>query len=517
MRALGKLDEAGANAAEAVQLLGGLRAAGDKTEATAIALALAYSAQSRVLESRNDPADLPTSQRGLALLEPFLNGPTASVAAQRAYVVIATRIGFAQQQANHYEESVGTEREVMRVAAALGARDLRDLDMGAYYAEACGWLVQALESLGRYTEARRDSEECLTVSEGVLARRPGYRLALHAEQVITGILGAVAQDELDPREAQRAGLRQEQVSETLFKLDPANIVSINNFAVAEGQLWYAYWSAGRLHEAMPYQLKQLELARRAAAGGARFYVNLGGVTGATVYSQSTLGDEAGARATLAAIQPFLEKLRREPQASTTASLLYAGNKMQQSYAALQRDDLPGAKRLAGEAVQDLEALAPEGDVQTNTKAGILHFAYDVQGEAQYLTGDFAAAERSEARAAELRKTLGVDATDDHRRLNTLATWLAMAQARQGHTEQAASTIAPVAKFDRELAARNRGDAWVSFELAAALYAQALAEPGQRHALLQEAAALIDGLAPQLKALHDVLQWRERVQKGQRGG
>ena len=37
-----------------------------------------------------------------------------------------------------------TEREAMHVATGLGARDLADLDMGAYYAEACAWLVTAL-------------------------------------------------------------------------------------------------------------------------------------------------------------------------------------------------------------------------------------------------------------------------------------------------------------------------------------------------------------------------------------
>jgi len=68
LRTLGQLDVAGANADEAVKLLDGLRASGDRSEATTIALALAYAAQGRVLESRTDPADLATSQRAVALL-----------------------------------------------------------------------------------------------------------------------------------------------------------------------------------------------------------------------------------------------------------------------------------------------------------------------------------------------------------------------------------------------------------------------------------------------------------------
>jgi hypothetical protein len=42
-----------------------------------------------VPESRRDPADLPTSQRAVALLQPPLTGAAASAGAKRAYVEIA--------------------------------------------------------------------------------------------------------------------------------------------------------------------------------------------------------------------------------------------------------------------------------------------------------------------------------------------------------------------------------------------------------------------------------------------
>jgi hypothetical protein len=516
-RTLGKLDVAGENADEAVQLLGKLRDAGDASEATTIALALAYAAQGRVLENRSDPADLATGQLGAALLRPLATAPGASAAARRAFVEVAFRIGFEQQAANHPEDAVRTEREVMQVAAGLGARNLTDLDMGAYYAEACGWLVTSLESLGRYTEARSTSEECLTVSEGVLERRPGYRLALHAEQVIAGQLVAVAQDELDPKEALRAGMRQEQVSQTLLNLDPGNVVSINNLAVAEGYLQGAFGSAGRLHEAMPYLLKQLELARRATAGGATFYLNLAGVVGSAVYQQALLGDDAGARATIAATQPFYEKLRQsEPKGSTIVGIVYAGNKLHEAFAALERDDLADARRNATDSVRDLEAITPKGGSQKFLKVLILRYGNDFVGEAEYRLGDFVAAERAMARAVDQRKASGADAIGDRRDLNGLLTWLAMMQARQGHRDEAAKTIAPAVKSERELAARNHGDQWVPFELGCALYAQALAEPGQRAALLREAAALMNGLAPEIGALHDAQRWRKWIQQAQQG-
>src|SRR4029077_11693808 len=162
LRSLGNLDVAGANAAEAVQLLGRLRDAGDRSEATTIALALAYGAQARVLESRNDAADLPTAQRAAELLRPLAEAPDASVAARRAYVEILVRIGYKQQASvNRNEDAVGTEREVIRIATDLAARNLSDLDVEAYYAEAGDGTVQAIESRGRYDEARRMGEDSM--------------------------------------------------------------------------------------------------------------------------------------------------------------------------------------------------------------------------------------------------------------------------------------------------------------------------------------------------------------------
>jgi hypothetical protein len=517
LRALGGLDLAGANADEAVQLLGKLRDGGDRSESTAIALALAYSAQGRVLESRSDPQDLGTNERGLALLQPLIAQAKASVAARRAYVQVGVRIGYEQGVRNRIEEGVRTEREVMKVAEGLGGRDLRDLDMGAYYAEAGGWAGTGLESLGRLAEARRISEDCLTVAQGVLDRRPGYRLALHAEQILTGTLVSVAQDELDPKQALAAGLRQEQVSLTLLKLDPGNVVSFNNLGVAEQQLWYALWSAGRLKESVPYLAKQVDAAEHATAGGASFYLNHAGAVGNSVYARAMIGDAAGAQAALATGQRFLEKLRSEPEGSAAVTLIDSGRKMQEGFAAFERDDLSAAGRLAGDAIQELESVTPQGGSERVTKTVILHFAYEFAGYAQFLSGDFAAAERSEAKAAELRKQLGVDEMGDRRELNSLLTWVAMAQARQSHLAEAAATIAPVVKFEREVAVKNHGDRWVPFELAGALYAQALAEPARRASLLGEALALINGLAPELRALHDARMWRTLILRAQSPG
>jgi hypothetical protein len=513
LRTLGQLDVAGANADEAVRLLTGLRDGGDRSEATLIALALADAAQARVLESRGDPRDLPTNERAVALLQPLISASPPSPAAQRAYVTIATRIGWEQGSAHKLEEAVRTEREVMGVATALGARDLRDLDMAAYYAEAGGWLATSLVGLGRYDEGRRASNDSLAVADRVLERRPGDRLALHAEQVLTGMLAQAAEDELDPAAALGPAARQEQASLTLLKLDPNNVTSLNNLAVAEGQLADALWSAGRLRESMPYRLKQLDAQRRAAAGGAQFVETYSGALVGVVFAQASLGDAAAATSTLAAGKPQLAQwLRNEPASSAAVVLSYAGYAIAEAFAAYERDDYGAAGRAASGAVRSLQAMTPQGEQAKFIKQIIAQFAYDTEARAEYFGGEFAAAERSETAAAAERKAAGVDSNGDHQRLDEILTWLALAQGRQGHVSEAARTIAPVIEFERQLATRNHGDRWQPQALASALYVQALTDPARRGALLGEAQRLLDGLAPEVRATRDAQLWRQWVRQ-----
>ena len=101
-------------------------------------------------------------------------------------------------------------------------------------------------------------------------------------------------------------------------------------------------------------------------------------------------------------------------------------------------------------------------------------------------------------------------------MEEVSTWLAMSLAREGKISEAAQTIGPVVKFQRELAARNHGDKWQPLELAAALYVQSLTDKNKSAALLREAAGLVDGLPPTLRTLHDVRIWRDLIQQAQKG-
>ncbi|HMI37795.1 MAG TPA: hypothetical protein VK505_09255 [Steroidobacteraceae bacterium] len=510
-RILGDIKAATANATEAGKLLERLRAQADQSEATTIALALGYATQAVILDNQNDPTGPVAGQRAADLLRPLAAAPGASVAVRRAFVEVLVRRGYEELNGLQNADAIRTEEQAMQLATGLGARDLSNLEMGAYYVEAGAWLVPALVNMGRNVEARRRGEDAVALADKVLEQRPGYRLALHGQQVIESSLSNVAQNELDPMEAYRLGLRTEQTSLSILKLDPDNIVTINNLGVAHQTLGDSLWGAGKLGAAIPYYLKSLDDYGHATVGGAGFSIIRAYDVAATAYRQAQVGDAAGAAATIASGAPFLARLRqKDPQATVALAIVDALGKMSSAGATLERDEFAATGRFASAASDQLRAITPNGNLEVSQRSISLFFSQHLAGRAAFQTGDYAAAEDAEREALAARKVWGTEAIPDQRDIGEVSTWLAMALARQGKTKEAAQLIGPVVKFQRGLAARNRSDQWLPVELASALYAQALTDPKQRTALLQEAATLLGAAPAPLRNLHDVRQWRNLI-------
>ena len=514
-RALGQLDAAGADAIEAQKLLTQLQNDGDHSEATATGLALAYLVQAQVMDNSNDSRGPAMAQRAAELLRPLVAAPHASVAVQRAYVEVLIRIGYEQAASQRNVEAVGSEREAMRIATSLGARDLTNLDMGARYVDACGWMVQALESLGRYAETRSSGDDCIALGDQVLAQRPGYRLVLHGQQITLGVLAQLAQDSLDPAEALQAALRQEQVSLTLLNLDPHSVVSLNNLGVAQSQLGDALWSSGRLREAIPHYQDGVNSFGRAAKGGSVFAVARILSAGGLAYRQIAIGETTAAQAAVAARNPFVAELRHsEPADSPVLTIVSAGMKLEDAMLAEAHGDFESARRLSADAATSLQTVKQSSDEAQAQKNFVASILYDIEGRSAYELGDFAAAERAERNSLEAHHGQGGEATDDQRRKAEISSWIALTQARQGRSADAARTLAPVIKLQAELTARNHGDHWLPLELARTRYVEALIDPAKRSGLLTEASHLIDGLSPEVRAAREARQWRERVHAAQ---
>jgi hypothetical protein len=450
-------------------------------------------------------------------LQPLAGAANASIAARRAYLETLIRVAYEHYSSNQPDTCIANSRQAMQLAVDLGARDLKDVDAAANYAEAGGWEVGCLGQLGRNAEALKAGEDVLAVSDQVLAQRPGHRLALHAAQVASGGLSLAAQNSLDPQQQLRFGKRDEQTSGIMLALDPNNVTSLNNLGVAHLSVGDAFWALADFPNAMASYRKALDDLGAATSGGSAFVITHAANTLTLAISQARLGDGALAASTLAAEAPYAAKLRAaEPPGSLSPVLVDNIMQTGTSAVAYLLGDLDRARQIAADSITQLQQAKTAGSFQASEVAITAYYGLHTMGRVDYLHGDYAAAERDERQALADRKQWSTDGTQDQRDLAEVSTWLAMSLAKQGKLADALREIAPVVKFQRELSARNHGDVWQPTELAAALYAQALADPAHRSALLKEAAALLDAAAPALKPLREIRQWRERVSEAQHG-
>jgi tetratricopeptide (TPR) repeat protein len=376
--------------------------------------------------------------------------------------------------------------------------------------------VGCLSELGRNAEAMQVGEDALAITDRVLAQRPGHRMALHAAQVITSGLCAVASNQLDPAQELRIGKRDQQVSQTLLALDPHNVASLNNLGVADQAMGDALWASGKFPDAIAAYHQAVEDFALATPGGSGFGIIHAANRLTLAISQARLGDASAAEATLAGEQPFLDKLRAsEPPGGSFPTLLIENiMRIGAAAAAYFSGDVDRARQVAADSVQKIHAAKTEGAFQSSQVGITAYYGLHLMARVDYLHADYPAAEREERQAMADRKHWSTEGTTDQRDLAEVSTWLAMSLAKQGKLADASREIAPVVKLQRELAARNHGDIWLPTELAAALYAQALAEPSHRAPLLKEAAALLDGVAAPLKPLREIRQWRERIHQAQ---
>jgi len=516
MRTLGNIAEASSTSSEGVQLLQKLRDNGDSSESTVIALAQGLLVQTVVLNNKQSPDALPTSQRAVDLLKPLADAPSASFAVRRAYAEGLGRLAFEQMRTKQEATAVLTLQHVLHLTEALGAKDLSHLDMAALYAESGGWEVEALNTLGRGEEARRVGADASAVATKILELRPGYLMGLRAQNLIASTLGFDAMDNMREADAITYFDRGEAASRALAKLNPNDTIVLANLAVDLRVHSDASWNAGRTHEALKYFLDAMQIHRKAEQAGASFILDGLNARSSLAIRQADVGDTGGLRASIARSTQDVASLQKtEPAGSIVTafgdSILAYGV----GAAALVDNDPATALRLGRETIKSMVAAVPRGPTDEFYRNAGIFYVSDIVGQAQYRLGDFAAAERTLRDGLNARTHWPTANNGDRREQAEVSSWLAMAIARQGRLAEAAGVIAPVVKLHRALAARNHDDASQRVELAIALYAQALSDKPRRAALLNEAAALIARAPPEMRELHSVRWWRDLIRQEQR--
>ncbi|HEY3731598.1 MAG TPA: hypothetical protein VGL28_10125 [Steroidobacteraceae bacterium] len=516
-RTLGMLDKASATNGEATQLLQQLRAGGDRSEATLIGLARASQIKARILSDQDSPDNLAAGQQAVDLLQASATAPAASNALRRAYAENLFFLGYLQQQSQTMnDKAVVTLRHAMDLTAQLGAKDYSDLSMSALYAECGTWLIASLQNMGQGAEAHQVYADVSGVAQHVLALRPGHRIAMHALEVMQSTVTEISMTELDPERALVVGREAEATALEMVRLDPKNTISYNNLGSERMDLGDASWAAGKPRQSVDYFEKAVDDMNHVTATeavGATFMLNQLYPLSVVANRQADLGNSAAVQVALNSSQQFVDRLRKsEPSGSVLPLFGECNLRIGQVAAALWNGDNAAAKRLGADNVALVEGIKPVGGQQAFLKSACIFYPDRLRGQAEYLTGDYAAAEKTLREALEARKQWPITNDDQRREENEVSTLLALSIAAQGRRTEAQQIIDPVLAFQRTLAARNHSDQQQHVELAKALYAKAATEtdPARRGALLKQSGTLIDSIPVPMQALRSVRGWHDRI-------
>lgn len=506
---------------EAIGMLEGLRRGGDRSQATLIVLGRAYMTRCLDLTVQNVAGGLSACQHAVAILRPLADRPGAPLPARQAYVEALTALSWADQFGDNeqMEDSVRVARRAMHIASSLHAQGLRNLQVSADYAQAGAYRVNTLANLGRSAEALRVGAEVLAVADGVLTKRPWYLLTLRAKETTLNAMAAAASGSLDPRQETRFALRDLRTARSLLSRNPNDVYELYNFGLTLTTACDALWARGRLGEALDWCRRSLDAWGKASKRlGESYRVQVSYSTTAWIQWEAISGDPAGAIGTAARAQRLIwpaDHRRRPHRFGSLSAALVA--QVAAAEALYERGDLPGASRVSGQAIARLRAAKPAGQ-QHFVRDFLLYDFSNIHAHAEYQLGHFAAAEHAERVALACHKIFSVledSDTDNQRDGARVSIWLSLALARQGKFREAAQVASTVVSFEEKLLARDHGDVWVPYDLARALYTQALADPAKHSVLIERAAALLDRLPPRLQRLHDVRLWRQWVRQALR--
>ncbi len=187
MRMLGNLQAAGANADEAIELLEQLRNRGDGSESTTIALALGYAIKAQILDNQNDHGRSGGGQARRRSAGAARRGPERLGGRARAPMFRCCRAAGMSSNPTIKTRTRSAPRRPRRASPPNSARatcrtstwppTLRNR-----------WAGRSPHCKISAATMRRGgwARTPLPLADKVLERRPGYRLALHAEQIITG-------------------------------------------------------------------------------------------------------------------------------------------------------------------------------------------------------------------------------------------------------------------------------------------------------------------------------------------
>ncbi|MGI8561642.1 MAG: hypothetical protein ACR2J7_09475, partial [Luteimonas sp.] len=499
----GEIDVAYANFGEAQAVFEELRAAGDKSEATTLGLALALYSQGRGAQdgTRGTPAQL---QQAADLLRPLAHDPEGSRRVKQAYVDTLNHLSHMQPKATGVE----TTREARKILVGLGALDLTDLSAAAAYADVADSESRHLTALGRLAEASKLEQQAYALTEKVLAKRPADLRSLLNRFFTSGLLSELAHRRHDDeaeveyvQEAIRAG-------EDLVRFNPGDLGS--------WVWWFRGWQyageyeyeRGEISQAMASARKALALAqdkRRPASLGPVVWA--GWLTIASL--QAELGDMRAAERSVQAMERDLGEMTAQiPANDPRRRILPTLGQRFRGALQLVNGQPQAALRSATTVLQDLDRIqVMAGDLNsTDSLAYERRATLRIASLAALRLGRYDHAEALARRWLDApRNVRGPSAYPEQEDSETRSV-LAHAVAKQGRHDEARTLLKPALEYYRREQQAGAHGTTYRMDFARALYVSALLRPTdaagrtQRKAELAEAAGLIDGASAEARQL-----------------
>jgi tetratricopeptide (TPR) repeat protein len=519
LRNQSKLDESQKALSDAVAVLGKLKQEGDKSEPTAIGLAIGLMSEARVANSLGKQAEsLQLSTQAVDVLKPLL-GAAPSIPLRRAYGAAMLYLGFAQQNNDQPEQAVATLEEARATYRGIDGLRLADLPSAAAFAEASSWQVSALQQLGRNDDARRVGAEASGVAGQVLEKRPGHMAAMRSRALIANSLGDSEMDSLHIRNAIAQFDASERDWEAIVKIDPTNQIAWNNLGNVRIQSAWGMWRMGRIRESVRRWNAALAVEKQATPSPM-----ISSMLSIPAASLAALQADAGNReAALAALSEYKRltetTIRPFPADSFMRSAIGEFGVFGQGIGAnfglpVAAADYATVRAMAQASIQRAEAFKPGNPLQELIRNRGLGATYAILADALYNLKEYAAADKAIKRTIELRHLVPTRTLQDKRDASDELILAAMIAARLGHSAEATQIIDPILKFHRGLYASGNEDLSQHLELARALYASALVTPG-KSAQLAEAAAIIDRMPLEMRHLTSTSLIRDSIAEEQK--
>jgi hypothetical protein len=511
----GKDTEAAGVSGQARKIFEDMRAAGDRSDETATALALSVFATASPAALGDARAEL---AKAIDLLRPIEAAGRATRSAKLALGDMLQYLAHAQPDPR---DAVANCEESRKILAAMGALDLSDLTAASIYGDVTDSESRMTMRLGQVDESDRLAGICSDIAEKVLQQRPGDLRAMKNRYFSANMRGNVARNRHDLARAMEHYARAEEAGHYYTRFNPADIGGWQNLTTAIRDVANCLYDQGRIADG----LRKMQEAAAIGADplnqtGANFQIYQSWADLAEWHAQS--GNAGSARIALERARVVLKEQNKSrnidgelAEISTLGTdllecdiLKAEGNYLQMHARAVEIGD-----RLAQ------MKLSAEGNVGFRTNA--LRFSRNLQNEAALRLGRYEEA-GSGARALLDKPLFSRWMEPLDKAYATARAKLRLGQALLGtnRRNEALAILGEAEAFYREQQVQGAGDTGFRQDFARTLYflsrAQAGDEEGRatRRLLLAEAAHVLEGLsfeARQLAANQELIQWVRAAQ------